>query len=245
MHQSTPRKSRHDDLLPYLDHVSIVACSRKNFHADAAKRLLARHPHVLSRLRTEITNIAGLGSDAAQPSQTQLKKIMYLNAIIKQSMRLYPPVPVNARIATRATTLPVGGGPDGLSPILVQKGEVVSYSAYAMHRRKDIYGNDALDFKPERWEGGALENVGYGYLPFDAGPRNCLGQGLALLEMSYTIARLVQRRPYMSGPFDDVVSDVGKEKQILTMVSLCAEGYRVRFRAMGPEVGAEGTYRQL
>lgn len=114
-----------------------------------------------------------------------------------------------------------------------------------MHRRKDIYGDDALDFRPERWEGGALKNVGYGYLLFNAGPRNCLGQGLALLEMSYTIARLVQHRPYMSGPFDDVVSDVGKEKQILTMVLLCAEGCRVRLRASEPDMSTEGTYRQL
>lgn len=228
-------------MLSYLDLVSITAPSRLIADADAARRLLARHPHVLSKLRAEIADIAGLGPDAAQPSQAQLKKMEYLNLVIKESMRLYPPVPVNARTATRATTLPVGGGPDGLSPILVRKGEVVSYSAYVMHRRKDIYGGDALDFRPERWEGGALKNVGYGYLPFNAGPRNCLGQGLALLEMTYTIARLVQHRPYMSGPFDGVASDVGMEKQILTMVLLCAEGCRVRLRASGPEVSSEGT----
>lgn len=61
----------------------------------------------MSRLRTEIADIAGLGPGAAQPSQVQLKKMKYLNLVIKESMRLYPPIPVNARTATRATTLPI------------------------------------------------------------------------------------------------------------------------------------------
>ena len=107
-----------------------------------------------------------------------------------------------------------------------------------LHRRKDIYGGDALDFRPERWEHGALKHVGYGYLPFDGGPRNCLGQNLALLEISYTIARLIQRRPFLTGPFDHAVSDVGKEKQILTMALLCGEGCRIKF---GDEESARGV----
>lgn len=75
--------------------------------------------------------------------------------------------------------------------------------------------------------------MGYGYLPFNMGPRNCLGQGLALLEITYTIARLIQRHPFMKGPFDRTASDVGKEKQILTMVLLCGEGCRIEFGAEG------------
>ena len=201
---------------------------------DLSRRLLARHSQVLSRLRAEISEIAGLGSDSIQPSQAQLKKMKYLGFVIKESMRLYPPVPVNARTAVRDTTMPVGGGPDGRSPVLIRKGEVVSYSPYVIHRRKDIYGEDALSFRPERWEDDALKQVGYAYLPFNAGPRNCLGQRFALLEMSYTIARLIQLRPYMTGPFDRVMSDVGKEKQILTMVLLSGEGCRVKVSAEQP-----------
>ena len=52
----------------------------------------------------------------------------------------------------RDTTLPVGGGPDGKSPVFVKKGQNINYTVYAMHRRKDIYGEDAEEFKPERWE---------------------------------------------------------------------------------------------
>ena len=65
---------------------------------------------------------------------------------------MHPIVPVNGRVAMRDTVLPLGGGPDGKSPILVRKGQPVNYQPYVMHRRKDLYGEDALEFKPERWE---------------------------------------------------------------------------------------------
>ena len=74
------------------------------------------------------------------------------------------------------TVLPVGGGPEGKSPILVRPGEAVGYCVYAMHRRKDIYGEDAEAFRPERWEDDMLKQVGFGYLPFNGGPRLCLGR---------------------------------------------------------------------
>lgn len=61
-------------------------------------------------------------------------------------------MPVNTRTAYQTTILPVGGGSDGQSPVLVRRGENVAYCIYAMHRRKDLYGHDAEDFRPERWE---------------------------------------------------------------------------------------------
>ena len=106
------------------------------------------------------------------------------------------------------TTLPVGGGPDRQSPVFVAKGEVVIYSVFSMHRRTDYYGDDAATFRPERWEEDGRH--GWEYLPFNGGPRICLGrklnaffQGLdhksnssteqyALTEASYTLVRLMQ-----------------------------------------------------
>jgi cytochrome P450 len=61
-------------------------------------------------------------------------------------------VPVNARMAITDTVLSVGGGPEGKSPILVKAGTQVNYQVWVMHRRKDLYGEDAEEFKPERWE---------------------------------------------------------------------------------------------
>lgn len=68
-----------------------------------------------------------------------------------------------SRMASTDTVLPVGGGQDGKSPLFVQKDQVVGWSSYAMHRRKDIYGEDSDEFRPERWE---TLRPGWGYLPF-------------------------------------------------------------------------------
>lgn len=98
-------------------------------------------------------------------------------------------MPQNIRFANRDTTLPVGGGPDGNAPIFVPKGQLIAYNVYSMHRRKDLYGEDADEYKPERWE---TLRVGWGYLPFNGGPRICVGQQFALTEAGYTLVRLVQ-----------------------------------------------------
>lgn len=195
-------------------------------------RLLARHPQVLKRLRTEIEEVVGLGEHAPQPTRADLKKMRYLDLVLKEVLRLYPSVPVNSRAALKTTTLPVGGGPDGKSPILVRKDEAVGYCVYAMHRRTDIYGEDALEFRPERWEDGRLlRDVGYGYLPFNGGPRVCLGQEFALLEAGYTVARLVQKFPFLTVPQDEAIVATGKEKQVLTLVVASGDGCRVHMRS--------------
>lgn len=59
-----------------------------------------------------------------------------------------------------------------------------------MHRRKDYYGEDADEFRPERW---ATMRQNWHYLPFNGGPRICLGQQYALTEAGYTVARFVQQ----------------------------------------------------
>lgn len=89
-------------------------------------------------------------------------------------LRLLPPVPVNFRVANKNTSLPVGGGANGHSPIYIKKNTMVAYSVYAMHRRTDLWGQDAHQFRPERWEENAKR--GWEYLPFNGGPRICLGR---------------------------------------------------------------------
>ena len=73
------------------------------------------------------------------------------------------------------TTLPRGGGADGRSPLLVRPGMPVAYSVYHMQRQEDLYGPDPLVFRPARWDSSALADIKWGYLPFNGGPRLCLG----------------------------------------------------------------------
>jgi cytochrome P450 len=162
-------------------------------------------------------------------------------------LRLYPSVPINSRTATKMTTLPTGGGPDGKAPVLVRPGAPVGYCVYVMHRRKDLYGEDADEFRPERWEGDDLKDIGWGYLPFNNGPRVCLGRKLplrtinryllltittfaeefALLLVSYTLARFIQLFPVIQVADGDSGSRIGEERQTLTLVVSCAEGCKV------------------
>ena len=93
-------------------------------------------------------------------------------------LRLYPQVPMNTRSTIKTTLLPKGGGPDGESPVLVPRKAGITFSPYHMHRRKELFGEDANEFKPERWLDGSLANIGYAYMPFLHGYRTCLGSML-------------------------------------------------------------------
>ncbi|KAJ0415007.1 cytochrome P450 [Aspergillus carlsbadensis] len=182
----------------------------------------------LSKLRAEIKDTIGVGPGVQAPTITQLKTLTYLSLVIKEILRLYPSVPVNSRTAVRTTTLPMGGGPTGTSPILVRKGEAVGYCVYAMHRREDIYGPDADEFRPERWENDALSDVGWGYLPFNGGSRVCLGQEFAILEAMHTVVRLLQTFEHIEAGPEGFDRDVGEERQVLTLVVASAGGTSTR-----------------
>ena len=136
--------------------------------------MLSKNPSIWSSLQAEVSHLNG-----SSPSYTQLKELKYLRAVLNESLRLHPVVPENARIAQVDTMLPTGGGEDGRSPIFVRKGELAHWSVYAMHRRRDFYGEDAEEFRPERWidsEEGKGLRCGWEYLPFHGGPRICIGR---------------------------------------------------------------------
>lgn len=165
---------------------------------------LARNPEIFQRLRNEIVEAFGEGENADLSKMTfeSLKRLEYLKWVLNETLRLYPSVPQNSRLATRDTTLPRGGGPDGNEPVFVPKGTAVVYNIYATHRNPAIYGKDAEVWRPERWGEPDLKKVGWGFLPFNGGPRICLGQQFALTEASYVTVRLLQNFSNI-GSFDE------------------------------------------
>ena len=64
------------------------------------------------------------------------------------------------RVSQKTTILPRGGGPDGNAPVLIRPGTGVGFSMYHMHRQQSLYGSDAEEFRPERWEGPELKDIG-------------------------------------------------------------------------------------
>ncbi|KAI3403087.1 hypothetical protein KGF56_004147 [Candida oxycetoniae] len=165
---------------------------------------LARNPHVWKKLREEILEHFGTGSTPEEIGLItfeSLKKCEYLKFILNEVLRLYPSVPINFRTALRDTTLPRGGGKDGNSPIFVPKGSTIAYTVYKTHRLEEFYGKDSYEFKPERWNN--MKRLGWAYLPFNGGPRICLGQQFALTEASYIITRLAQMFPTLSSRDDE------------------------------------------
>ncbi|KAH8899807.1 cytochrome P450 [Thozetella sp. PMI_491] len=147
--------------------------------------VIVRDQRVFAKLKKEIQEHL----HGELPTDPQLKNMVYLRWCINEVLRLYPSVPANTREAAEDTTLPVGGGPDGTKPIFVRKGTTVLWYVYAMHRRPDVYGEDAEEFRPERWDG---LRPGWAFLPFNGGPRICIGQQFALTEAAYVIVRMLQ-----------------------------------------------------
>lgn len=160
---------------------------------------LARRPEVVAKLRAEIAGRLGVGPQATIPTYSDLKEMKYLNAVINETLRFYPVVPFNIRYSLHDTTLPRGGGPDGMSPIGLRRETEIVYSTIMMQRRRDLYDEDMGSEKyydprawiPERWTSDWSPKP-WQFIPFNGGPRICIGQQFAMLEMGYTLVRIFQ-----------------------------------------------------
>ncbi|CAI4216201.1 unnamed protein product [Parascedosporium putredinis] len=146
---------------------------------------LSRRPDVVAKLRREI--LATVGSRRC-PTYRDLKNMPYLKAVVNETLRLYPVVPFNVRVALRDTTLPRGGGPDGKSPVAVLKNTSVAYSTLVMQRRPDIYPRLRLLCRPRPLQPRALGAL--------APPRP---RQFALTEMAYVICRMFQKFERVEG----------------------------------------------
>lgn len=138
---------------------------------------LLRNPAIFAKLRETVIDTFGTYENPQEISFATLKGCQYLQYCLNETLRLWTVVPGNGRRANKDTWLPRGGGPDGQSPVFVGKDVEVNYAIHVMHRRKDLWGEDATEFKPERFAG---RKSGWEYLPFNGGPRICIGQQFAL-----------------------------------------------------------------
>jgi cytochrome P450 len=161
---------------------------------------LARHPEAYEKLRAEVVERFGCEKNTENKEEISfenLKACKYLQYVLQETLRLYPPIPINTRQALRDTVLPRGGGPDGTQPIAVAKDTTITFSIYVMQRRQDLWGSDAAEWKPERWI--SLKSD-WAYLPFNGGPRRCPGRRFFLfLTLLYTKRICAFRANYTLG----------------------------------------------
>ncbi|KAH0495726.1 hypothetical protein TgHK011_009257 [Trichoderma gracile] len=152
---------------------------------------LSNYPDIWRKLRSRVLERVG---PHATPTYEDIKDLTCLTHALNETLRLYPAVPYNVRSCLQDSTLP---GKPGQPDIAVLKGDHVLYSTLVMQRRKDLYPPvserfaDPAIYSPERWEHWTPKP--WQFIPFNGGPRICIGQNFAMTEMAFTLVRLLQR----------------------------------------------------
>nr|GAT51517.1 predicted protein [Mycena chlorophos] len=153
--------------------------------------MLTAHPHALAKLRAEVLEVVGPN---AAPTHEMIREMKYMRAVLNETLRLYPPVPLNMRSTTEPVVLPPVK--PGEKPFYIPANTRVPFATIAMHRRPDLWGPDALQWDPERFIDQRLHKYltpnPFIFLPFSAGPRICLGQQFAYHETSVFLVRFLQ-----------------------------------------------------
>jgi len=149
---------------------------------------LARHPSAYARLRCAVESDFGTAANPEEVTFEKLKSCHYLQWVMHETLRLQPSTPLGIKEAVRDTTLPRGGGPDGMLPIAVPKvcssfqmsnkdmtllisclkGTEILYNFHLMHRDTEYWGADVEEWRPARF---SRRKLGKDYLPFNGGPR--------------------------------------------------------------------------
>ncbi|TMW62725.1 hypothetical protein Poli38472_005343 [Pythium oligandrum] len=152
---------------------------------------LTQHPYVAEKIREEVKRVVPdlYEGKIDSPSMEQAQLLTYLEAALRETLRLYPSVPMTIKSAAEDAVLCDG--------TFVRKGSRVGMPIYAMGRMTYLWGPDAEEFKPERWidpaTGKIIHVSPYKFLSFNAGPRMCLGMNLALLEMKIVASSVLSR----------------------------------------------------
>ncbi|PVF96582.1 cytochrome P450 [Serendipita vermifera] len=185
-----------------LEHLALISNDAKSVRDEALNILFAardttsslltfssyilmEHPDVAEKMRAEILEICQSGR---LPNVADIKKMKYTEAVLNETLRLFPPVPYNIRRSIEACPLPSPLSKMG-RPLYMPAKSSITYIPILIQRDPDLWGEDAAEFKPERWLSGSTPSNAF--IPFNAGPRICLGQQLAYIQVSYVWARLL------------------------------------------------------
>ncbi|XP_037450647.1 noroxomaritidine synthase 2-like [Triticum dicoccoides] len=153
---------------------------------------LTRNPKIISIIRNELSPIASHKvatgtSDMVIFEPEETKSLVYLKAVLYETLRLYPPIPIERKTVVADAIMPSGHQ--------VHAGETVLISLHSMARMEAIWGEDCRDYNPDRWlseDGNKLRYVpSHKFLSFNSGPRMCPGKEIAVLQLATVVAAVV------------------------------------------------------
>jgi len=183
---------------------------------------LTNHPTILEKMRKEIDKNRPLHN---QWTRDDLKKMTYLNKVLKESLRLHPPVPIFPRVVTKPfiiADIPSCkskqeydqgfANRDVTKDIVISKGTILAVSPFVTHKLADLY-DDPLTFNPDRFTSDDIfisrnQDNPYAWFPFGLGRRDCPGRKIAIQEAELTLIKLIDN-------FDFTVSMVNEDDQPL------------------------------
>ena len=167
-------------------------------------------PEAQRKLREELQKVS---SD--NPSMDELNALPYLDAVVRETLRVHPPVASTLRVAVKDDVLPLSQPYTDInghvhSTVPVRKGQTVFLPIVAVNRDKALWGEDALEFRPERWEKvpeavSGIPNIWGNMLTFLAGPRACIGYRFSLVETKAILFTLLRAFEFELGvPLEDI-----------------------------------------
>ena len=139
---------------------------------------LLEHPDVLAAARAEVASVVGNGSHLPPPTADQIARLGYLDAVIKETARLHPVVPIVVRQLETDHTVGCAALPAGC---------IAAPCIYLVHRRPDLWP-EPNSFDPRRFVGRHTDP--YTFFPFGGGVRHCLGAAFATYEMKIVLSRM-------------------------------------------------------
>lgn len=140
---------------------------------------LTRNPDTLRKVRAELDEVL----DGRPATAAEFGRLRYLNAVVQETLRLYPPAWVIGREALNDVML---------GDYMIPRGSQVLVSPYAQHRDPRWWSSPE-QFLPERWMEEAADRPRFAYMPFGGGPRTCIGNHFALMEIALVLATLLQQ----------------------------------------------------
>ncbi|KAF8889651.1 cytochrome P450 [Infundibulicybe gibba] len=193
------------EVLALISHLLFASSETTSGLLARILEMLARHPDVQGRLRNELQQIqAKIPVSEGEIFYKKLGKLPYLNAVINESLRLYPPVILMERTATKDIVVPLHTpvkGTDGqlITQIHVAKNQNVTIGIANCNRDRRNWGHDADEWRPERWleplpatlVDARIPGVHPHMMTFLGGERSCIGYSFALLEMEIVLWELI------------------------------------------------------